>query len=105
MGVDPIEFVARFTGSSALITSSRASLSRRCAVITWLELILSSFAACWVSSAFFYALLHFSTYLVLDLFFDFRAIGKDVASSGPASPRVLLHSWPWSRSRSRRPPG
>jgi sulfoxide reductase heme-binding subunit YedZ len=28
--------------------------------------------------AFFYASLHFSTYIVLDHFFDFRAIGNDI---------------------------
>ena len=28
--------------------------------------------------AFFYAALHFATYMVLDLFFDFSAIGKDI---------------------------
>ena len=28
--------------------------------------------------AFFYAALHFSTYMVLDLFFDFAAIAKDI---------------------------
>jgi sulfoxide reductase heme-binding subunit YedZ len=28
--------------------------------------------------AFFYALLHFSTYLVLDHFFDFQRIAKDI---------------------------
>ena len=77
LGVNPIEFITRFTGSWALIiliASLAVTPLRR--MTGWNEVIklrrmLGLFA-------FFYALLHFSTYLVLDLFFDFSAIGKDI---------------------------
>jgi sulfoxide reductase heme-binding subunit YedZ len=77
LGVNPIDTITRFTGSWALI------LLLSCLAITplrritgWNDLIklrrvLGLFA-------FFYALLHFSTYMVLDHFFDFRAIAKDI---------------------------
>jgi len=74
---NPIEYVTRFTGSWALIlllvTLSITPLRK---LSGWNELIkvrrmLGLFA-------FFYAALHFSTYVVLDLFFDFAAVGKDI---------------------------
>jgi sulfoxide reductase heme-binding subunit YedZ len=77
LGVNPIEFITRFTGSWALIFLL-ASLSvtplRRLTgknELIRLRRTLGLFA-------FFYASLHFATYLALDLFFDFRAIGKDI---------------------------
>jgi len=77
LGVNPIEFITRFTGSWALIFLL-ASLSvtplRRLTgknQLIRLRRTLGLFA-------FFYASLHFATYLALDLFFDFRAIGKDI---------------------------
>ena len=77
LGVNPIEFITRFTGSWALIiliTSLAVTPLRR--LTGWNDLI--KFRRMLGLFAFFYALLHFSTYLVLDLFFDFRAIGKDI---------------------------
>ncbi len=77
LGVNPIEFITRFTGSWALIiliASLAVTPLRR--MTGWNELI--KFRRMLGLFAFFYALLHFSTYLVLDLFFDFRAIGKDI---------------------------
>ena len=77
LGVNPIEFITRFTGSWALIFLL-ASLS-----VTPLRRLtgrneLIRFRRTLGLFAFFYALLHFATYLGLDLFFDFRAIGKDI---------------------------
>lgn len=77
LGVNPIEFITHFTGSWSLIiliASLAVTPLRR--ITGWNELIklrrmLGLFA-------FFYALLHFLTYLVLDHFFDFHAIGKDI---------------------------
>ena len=74
---NPIEYITRFTGSWALIillTSLAVTPLRR--LTGWNELIklrrmLGLFA-------FFYAVLHFSTYMVLDLYFDFAAIAKDI---------------------------
>jgi sulfoxide reductase heme-binding subunit YedZ len=77
LGVNPIEFITRFTGSWALIIlimSLAVTPLRR--ITGWNEAI--KFRRMLGLFAFFYALLHFSTYLVLDLFFDFRAIGKDI---------------------------
>jgi sulfoxide reductase heme-binding subunit YedZ len=74
---NPIEYITHFTGSWGLIILL-ASLSvtplRR--MTGWNELIklrrmLGLFA-------FFYVLLHFSTYVVLDHFFDFERIVADV---------------------------
>ena len=74
---NPIEYITRFTGSWSLIillASLTVTPLRR--LTGWNELIklrrmLGLFA-------FFYAALHFSTYMVLDLFFDFAAIAKDI---------------------------
>ena len=77
LGVNPIETITRFTGSWALIfllgslsvTPLRRLTGRN-------ELI--KFRRMLGLFAFFYAALHFATYIGLDLFFDFRAIGKDI---------------------------
>jgi sulfoxide reductase heme-binding subunit YedZ len=77
LGANPIDAITRFTGSWALIflliTLSVTPLRR---LSGWNELIklrrmLGLFA-------FFYALLHFATYLVLDHFFDFERIARDI---------------------------
>jgi sulfoxide reductase heme-binding subunit YedZ len=77
LGVNPIDFITRFTGSWALIfligTLAVSPLRR---LTGWNELIkvrrmLGLFA-------FAYAFTHFATYLVLDHFFDWQAIGKDI---------------------------
>ncbi len=77
LGVNPIEFITRFTGSWALIFllgSLAVTPLRR--LTRWNELI--KFRRMLGLFAFSYALAHFSTYLVLDLFFDWAAIGKDI---------------------------
>jgi methionine sulfoxide reductase heme-binding subunit len=74
---NPIEYITRFTGSWSLfilLASLTVTPLRR--LTGWNELIklrrmLGLFA-------FSYAALHFSTYMVLDLFFDFSAIAKDI---------------------------
>jgi sulfoxide reductase heme-binding subunit YedZ len=77
LGVNPIETITRFTGSWALIfllASLAVTPLRR--ITGWNELIkLRRMIGLF---AFFYASLHFSTYIVLDHFFDFRAIGNDI---------------------------
>jgi sulfoxide reductase heme-binding subunit YedZ len=77
LSVNPIEFITRFTGSWALIiliASLAVTPLRR--ITGWNELI--KFRRMLGLFAFVYALLHFSIYLVLDHFFDFQAIGKDI---------------------------
>jgi len=77
LGVNPIETITRFTGSWALIFllgSLAVTPLRR--LTQWNELI--KFRRMLGLFAFSYALAHFSTYLVLDLFFDWAAIGKDI---------------------------
>ena len=75
--VNPIEYITRFTGSYALLillASLAVTPLRR--LTGWNELIkLRRMVGLF---AFFYATLHFTTYMVLDLFFDFAAIGKDI---------------------------
>jgi len=74
---NPIEYITRFTGSWSLfilLASLTVTPLRR--LTGWNEVIklrrmLGLFA-------FSYAALHFSTYMVLDLFFDFSAIAKDI---------------------------
>ena len=77
LGANPIEKITRTTGywtlTFLLISLSLTPLRR---VLGWLWLIrlrrlLSLFA-------FFYACLHFLTYLVLDQFFDWEGILKDI---------------------------
>jgi sulfoxide reductase heme-binding subunit YedZ len=77
LSANPIEFITRFTGSWALIiliASLAVTPLRR--ITGWNELI--KFRRMLGLFAFFYALLHFSIYLVLDHFFDFQAIAKDI---------------------------
>ena len=77
LGVNPIETITRFTGSWSLIfllTSLSVTPLRRLTGRN--ELI--KFRRMLGLFAFFYASLHFATYIGLDLFFDFKAIGKDI---------------------------
>ena len=77
LGVNPIDFITRFTGSWALIFligTLAVTPARR--LTGWNDLIklrrmLGLFA-------FAYASAHFATFLVLDHFFDWQAIGKDI---------------------------
>jgi methionine sulfoxide reductase heme-binding subunit len=74
---NPIEYITRFTGSWALIiliTSLAVTPLRR--ITGWNALI--RFRRMLGLFAFFYAALHFATYMFLDLFFDFSAIAKDI---------------------------
>jgi sulfoxide reductase heme-binding subunit YedZ len=77
LGANPIETITRFTGSWSLIiliASLAVTPLRRITgknELIKLRRMLGLFA-------FFYAALHFATYMVLDLYFDFPAILKDV---------------------------
>jgi sulfoxide reductase heme-binding subunit YedZ len=77
LGANPIETNTRFTGSWALIiliaslaVTPLRRLTGRNELIKCRRM-LGLFA-------FFYSALHFATYMVLDLYFDFSAIAKDV---------------------------
>jgi len=77
LGANPIDTITRFTGSWSLIfllTSLAVTPLRR--ISKWNELI--KFRRMLGLFAFFYALLHFSTFVGLDHFFNFQAIGKDI---------------------------
>jgi methionine sulfoxide reductase heme-binding subunit len=77
LGVNPIDTITRFTGSWALIfllTCLAVTPLRR--MTGWNELI--KFRRMLGLFAFSYALTHFATYLVLDHFFNWPAIGKDI---------------------------
>jgi methionine sulfoxide reductase heme-binding subunit len=77
LGANPIETITRFTGSWALfILMASLAVTPLRRITGWNHLIklrrmLGLFA-------FFYAALHFATYMVLDLYFDFPAILKDI---------------------------
>jgi methionine sulfoxide reductase heme-binding subunit len=74
---NPIEYITRFTGSWALIVLlASLSITPLRKIIGWNDLI--KFRRMLGLFAFFYALLHVSTYVVLDHFFDFQAIVKDI---------------------------
>jgi len=74
---NPIEFITRFTGSWALIfLLASLSITPLRKIAGWNDLI--KFRRMLGLFAFFYALLHFSTFIVLDHFFDFERIVKDI---------------------------
>lgn len=77
LGANPIEFITRSTGTWTLV-GLLATLSitplRKLSGLNWLirfRRVLGLFA-------FFYACLHFTTYLWLDQFFDPGSIAKDI---------------------------
>jgi len=78
LGANPIEVVTRSTGTWTvvflLITLSVTPLRK---LTSWNGLI--KFRRMLGLFAFFYAFLHFTTYIWLDQFFDFAAIVKDIA--------------------------
>src|SRR5918996_3205578 len=77
LGANPIDTVTRFTGSWALIfllASLAVTPLRR--ITGYNELI--KFRRMLGLYAFFYALLHFSTFVGLDHFFDLDRIAKDI---------------------------
>lgn len=77
LGVNPIEKIRRFTGDWTLyfllITLAVTPLRR---ITGWNELI--RYRRMLGLYAFFYACLHFLSYLILDQFFDWVAIWRDV---------------------------
>src|SRR4029077_18148865 len=74
---NPIEFITHFTGDWTLtFLLATLSVTPLRKISGWNELI--KFRRMLGLFAFFYALLHFSTYMVLDHFFDFQAIVKDI---------------------------
>ncbi len=78
LGANPIEFITLSTGTWTLVLLL-ASLSitplRRLTGISW----LIRFRRLVGLFAFFYAAIHFTTYIWLDKFFDLREMLKDVA--------------------------
>ena len=77
LGANPIDTITRFTGSWTLIfllITLAVTPARR--LSGWNELI--KLRRMFGLYAFFYALLHFSTFLVFDHFFDVQSIAKDV---------------------------
>ena len=77
LGANPVELITRSTGTWTLtfvmITLAVTPL-RRLSGWHWLARLRRMFGL----YAFFYASLHFTTYIWLDQFFDFAAIAKDV---------------------------
>jgi methionine sulfoxide reductase heme-binding subunit len=74
---NPIEYITRFTGSWALIILlASLSITPLRKITGWNDLI--KFRRMLGLFAFFYVLLHFSTFVVLDHFFDFERIVKDI---------------------------
>ena len=77
LGVNPVEFVTRSTGTwtlSFLLVTLAVTPLRRITGWNWLirlRRMLGLFA-------FFYACLHFTTYVWLDQFFDAAAIARDI---------------------------
>ena len=77
LGANPIEYITRSTGwwtlTFLLITLTVTPL-RRVAGWNWLLRLRRMLGL----YAFFYACLHFTTYIWLDQFFDLASIGKDI---------------------------
>ncbi|MGE5306970.1 MAG: sulfite oxidase heme-binding subunit YedZ [Alphaproteobacteria bacterium] len=77
LGANPIDAITRHTGSWALIfllvTLSVTPVRK---LFAWNGLV--RYRRMLGLFAFFYAVLHFTTFLVLDHFFDFNAILKDI---------------------------
>lgn len=77
LGTNPIEFITHFTGDWTLMfLLASLSVTPLRKISGWNGLI--KFRRMLGLFAFFYAVLHFATYMVLDHFFDFQAIVKDV---------------------------
>lgn len=77
LGANPIEAVTRFTGSwSLFVLLACLTVTPLRRITGWNDLI--KFRRMLGLFAFFYATLHFATYMVLDLYFDFPAIAKDI---------------------------
>ena len=77
LSANPIEFITHFTGDWTLIfLLASLSVTPLRQISGWNELI--KYRRMLGLYAFFYVVLHFATYMVLDHFFDFPAIVKDV---------------------------
>lgn len=77
LGANPIETITRFTGSwSLLILLATLAVTPLRRLTGWNELI--RYRRMLGLFAFSYAALHFATYMILDLYFDFSAIAKDI---------------------------
>jgi len=77
LGANPIETITRFTGSwSLLILLASLAVTPLRRLTGWNELI--RYRRMLGLFAFSYAALHFATYMILDLYFDFSAIAKDI---------------------------
>jgi sulfoxide reductase heme-binding subunit YedZ len=77
LGANPIEAITHFTGDWALIILlASLSVTPLRKLTGWNTLV--KFRRLLGLFAFFYAILHFMTYIVLDYFFDFQAIAKDI---------------------------
>ncbi len=77
LGANPIEAITRFTGSWALIillATLCVTPARRLSGYNGLIKLRRTLGL----FAFFYATLHFLTYLVLDHFFDFHTVVQDI---------------------------
>ncbi len=78
LGANPIEFVTHSTGTwtlACLLVTLSVTPLRRLSGWHWLVRLRRMLGL----YAFFYACLHFVTYIWLDQFFDLHAIAKDVA--------------------------
>ena len=74
---NPIEFITHFTGDwTLLFLLATLSVTPLRKIFGWNELI--KYRRMLGLFAFFYVLLHLATYVVLDHFFDFHAMIKDV---------------------------
>lgn len=81
LGANPIEFVNRYLGDWALrilLVALTASPLNIMFGWTW-PMRLRRMLGLW---AFVYAALHIANYVILDQFFDWRAIGADIAKRG-----------------------
>jgi methionine sulfoxide reductase heme-binding subunit len=77
LSANPIEFITHFTGDWTLIfLLASLSVTPLRQISGWNELI--KYRRMLGLFAFFYAVLHFATYMALDHFFDFQAIVKDI---------------------------
>lgn len=77
LGANPIEAITHFTGDWTLIMLlASLSVTPLRKLTGWNNLI--KFRRLLGLFAFFYTILHFMTYMVLDHFFDFQAIVKDI---------------------------
>ena len=78
LGANPIEVITHWTGDATiiflLITLSVTPLRK---ISSWNDAV--KFRRMLGLFAFFYACLHFTTYIWLDQFFDFRGMIKDIA--------------------------